>query len=223
MPMETDETPSPPRPEISNLKSPISNPPLDYAPPRRFSRLRRGFRPGSVGFFALILALAGAGTWGARKWRLKEDEKAFNERAVINWAGGYITFNRPPSVASLRHLTRLAGMRGLSFDWSGPADPTVLRTLPGRGLPWVKELSIVQDVDVDGWLKELARPDSGLKTLTELSLYNTQITDAGLKELARPDSGLKALTALGLYNTQVTDRGVAALKQARPGLTIYRQ
>src|SRR5438045_5233969 len=58
----------------------VSAPTLNYARPRRFARLRRWIGPSSPLFFLLILALAGAGTRGVWKWRLKADEKAFNER-----------------------------------------------------------------------------------------------------------------------------------------------
>ena len=215
MPMEHNETTSLPSERVPALA-------LNYAPPRRLAWLRRWFGPGSVGFFAIILALAGAGTWGAWKWRIKADEKAFNERAVIDWANGAVTFNKPPNAGSLRHLTRLAGMRWLAFNWSGPADPTVLRTLRGKGLPWAKILEIGEGVDADGWLKELSRPDGGLAALTELSFIGTHVTAAGLKELTRPDSGMKALGRLDLLFTEVTDVGLKELARPDSGLKTLK-
>jgi hypothetical protein len=74
-----------------------SAPSLNYAQPRRFARLRLWLRPASPVFFMLVLVLAAAGAWGVWKWRLKADERAFNERT---FAGPYnmrwITFSKPP-------------------------------------------------------------------------------------------------------------------------------
>ena len=85
--MESDTKTSPDPPTTVQAARAVSAPTLPYAPPRRFARLRRWIGPGSPLFFLLILALAGAGTWGAWKWRLKADEKAFNERTYHGHTG----------------------------------------------------------------------------------------------------------------------------------------
>src|SRR5205807_3666597 len=93
-----------------------SAPTLNYAPPRRFARLRRWIGPGSPLFFLLILALAGAATRGVWKWRLKADERAFNERTYHGpGPQGWISFSKPPNAAALRHLNRIPGTWNLHF------------------------------------------------------------------------------------------------------------
>ena len=210
---------------VRNRRGPsekTSAPTLNYAPPRRFARMRRWLRPGSPVFILLVVALAGAGAWGAWgvwKWRLKADEKAFNERTYVGpYNAGWITFSKPPNPASLRHLNRLPGTWSLYFDWRGPEDPAAPLVLRGRRCTRVTTLWLGSDVNADAWLKELARPDSGFKSLTYLDLNSSQVTDADLKELARPDSGLAALPRLELYGTQVTDAGLKELARKDTGL-----
>src|SRR6202035_776764 len=105
--MESDTMTSQVPPAAPQAAGVVSAPSLNYAPPGRFARLRRWLGPGSPVFFVLILALAGAGAWGAWNWRLKADERAFNERTCAGPYVGWITFSKPPNAASLRHLNRL--------------------------------------------------------------------------------------------------------------------
>jgi hypothetical protein len=219
MPMEDNRIISEPRPEISNLKSQISNPPLNYAPRRRFSRLRRWLRPGSAGFFVLILALAGAGGWKVWKLRLAADERAFNERTEVNiWFTG-VLFSKPPDARSLRHLERRRGIWSVYFRWSEESARSTPAVVRGRRLSHVREIGFDDKVDVDAWLKELVQPDTSFSGLTTLNLPHTHVTIAGLKELARTDSGLKMLASLDLTYTQVTDAGIVELARAGGGLT----
>jgi hypothetical protein len=220
----TSQAPPASRHATGNVSSPV----LNYARPRRFARLRRWLGLGSPLSFVLILALAAGGTWGAWKWRLRADERAFKECAsfgagdflILKPGAGWITFSKPPNAASLRHLNRLSGKWELYFDWQGPEDPAAPLILRGSRCNGVTVLWLGKGVEADVWLKELARPDTGLKALTTLGLWSTQVTDAGLKELARPDCGLKALTSLVVYHSRVTDAGIAELKKARPRQSI---
>ena len=66
------------------LPSPLA---LEYAPPRRFSRVRRWIGPGSVGFFVLVAILAASCAWGGWKWRLQSDRKAFEAQSLIGRIG----------------------------------------------------------------------------------------------------------------------------------------
>jgi hypothetical protein len=248
--METNLSASQPAPAAAQAAGEISAPALDYAPPPPAARLRRWLRPGSAGFFGLVLALTVAGTWWGWKGRLKADERAFHERAEINTTGRLIWFSKPPDRASLHHLARLPGTWRIFLQWPGNPGPDAPLVFRGLRLPNVIEIHFLPDKDVDPWLiefsrpdsglksiaslalsgnqvtdaglKELARPDSGLKSLASLNLGSTQVTDAGLKELARPDSGLKSLASLNLVGTHVTDAGIEALRKARPGLIVYR-
>jgi hypothetical protein len=209
---------APPAAQKGAEKAPA--PTLNYAQPQRFARLRRWLRPGSPAFFVLVLALAGAGMWGAWKWRLKADERAFNERTFVGqpYNASWITFSKPPNAASLRHLNRLPGTWELYFNWPGPEDPAAPLVLRGWRSTRVTTLWLGTNVNADAWLKELARPDTGLKSLTYLDLNRSQVTDAGLKELARPDSGLAALPRLELYGTRVGDAGLKELARPDTGL-----
>jgi hypothetical protein len=219
-------------PAAQQAAADASPPTLNYAQPRRFARLRRWLRPGSPLFFVLVLALAAGATWGVWKWRLKADERAFNERTFVGqpYNASWITFSKPPNAASLRHLNRLprpTGGHELWFNWRGvsqaaasdpPEDPAAPLVLRGRSFTSVTTLWLGSGVNADAWLKELARPDTGFKSLTYLDLNRSQATDAGLKELARPDSGLAALPRLELYGTQVTDAGLKELARPDTGL-----
>ena len=49
---------------------------LEYAKSSRGGRVWRWVRPGSVGFFGMVLMLAGLATWGGWKWKLRADENA---------------------------------------------------------------------------------------------------------------------------------------------------
>src|SRR6185437_12799731 len=90
----------PRNPPMEKIQSPSSPPPaLDYAPPPRAARLRRWLRPGSAGFFVLVLALTVAGSWWGWKWRVRADERAFNECAGSNSGYRSIIFTKPPTAA----------------------------------------------------------------------------------------------------------------------------
>ena len=216
--MESDTMTLRPPPVAQQAAAGASAPTLNYAQPRRYARLRRWLRRGSPLFFVLVLALATGGTWGVWKWRLKADERAFNERTFAGPSAGWITFSKPPNAASLRHLNRLPGTWNLCFDWSGPEDPAAPLILRSRRWTGVTHLWLWPGVNADAWLKELARPDTGFKSLTYLDLNRSQATDAGLKELARPDSGLAALPRLELYGTRVGDAGLKELARPDTGL-----
>ncbi len=216
--MEVKQTNSQPSTAAASSAADATAPQLNYAPPRRFGRLRRWIGPGSAGFFALVLMLAGAGMWGAWKWRLKADERAFNERAMVVAGLGRISFTRPPNVAALRHLARLPCPSIVVFDFDGSTENSAVRAYREGRWPKTIFLSFGPEVDVDAWLSELARPDSGLKALASLDLRYTSVTDAGLKALARPDSGLKGLATLDLFGTQVTDAGLKELARPDGGL-----
>jgi hypothetical protein len=220
--MEPNPTISPDPPATPQAPGDIPAPALDYAPRPRAVRLRRWLRPGSAGFFGLVLALAVAGSWWGWKWRLRADEKAFNERATANAARRWINFTKPPNAASLRYLSRLAGTWRVFFNWKDDSDRFAPLVFRGRPLLNVTQLSIFSGVDADLWLKELSRPDSGLKAIIYIGLFNSKITEKTLKELARLDSGLKALEMLEFRGTRVTNAGVEALQKARPGLKIVR-
>src|SRR3954471_5115836 len=102
--MESDTMTALVSPAGRQSASVVSAPTLNYARPRCFARLRRWMGPGSPLFFLLILALAGAGTRAVGKWRLKADEKAFNERTYHGpGPQGWISFSKPPNAAALRH------------------------------------------------------------------------------------------------------------------------
>src|SRR5437764_500870 len=120
--MESDTTTSPLPPAAGTVPARL----LSYAPPRRGARLRRWLGPGALGFWVLVLLAAGAAAWGARKWMLRADERAFNERARTD-SVGRATFSKPPDAASLRHLSRRADTWMVDFDLSGSADPAAPR------------------------------------------------------------------------------------------------
>ena len=195
---------------------------LNYAKSQRGGWLPRWFRPGSAGFFILILTLAGVGAWGAWKWRIREDEKAFGERTAGRAGSGMIEFSMPPNPAALRHLARLPGPITVSFDFTDPPDGVAVRAFGDRQWPNVDTIWLGGNIAADAWLKELARPDKGPKNLTKLMLWRANVTDAGLKELARSDSGLKALTMLSLECTGVTDAGLKELARPISGLTALK-
>src|SRR5947209_1706557 len=99
---------------------------LPYGRPARGSAVWRWVRPGSVGFFGIVLILAALATWGGWRWRLKEDERAFNAetRPWQGASGGPIGFLTPPTRAALRHLARLPGRRSIFIVCNGPLAPT---------------------------------------------------------------------------------------------------
>jgi hypothetical protein len=246
--MEQYEKISQDHPAAQRAAGEVSAPALHYAQPPRLALLRRWLRPGSPVFFLLVLALAGAASWGAWKLRLKSDEQAFHARVSPNPDSRRITFAMPPDSASLRHLARLPGPLKVQFRWADDRDTSAAQVLRGQRLSNIVSISFNGGMDVDPWLKELSRPECGLTALTELDLVEQRVTDAGLKELAspgsrlsaltslalsytqvtdtsvkelaRPDCGLKALTTLLVLETPVTDAGVRALERARPGLTV---
>src|SRR4051794_18296133 len=87
---------------------------LVYAPRYAARRLSRWVRPGSAGFFLLMLALAAGGTWGSWgtwKWMLQRDRRAFVActTAAVGGGRGDFAFVRAPSPGALRHLARLPG------------------------------------------------------------------------------------------------------------------
>jgi hypothetical protein len=198
----------------------LAAPALHYAParPRRGARLHRLLQPGSPAFLLLLFALLAAGVWGTWKLRLRADEQAFNARAKIDAANRVITFSQPPDAASIRHLARLPGMWRVFFRWRGDQSPSAPLALRGQRLSNVRRLDFGERVDVDPWLKEIARPNSGFKSLTILFLPVTRVTDAGLKELARPDSGLKSVRNLNLDFTGTTDAGLRELSRPNSGI-----
>lgn len=229
-------------------KAHIATPLLDYGAPRKYSRLRRWFRPGAAGFNLVVLVLSSVAAWQAWKWSLAADEKAFNERArEVNWyALPWIEFEKPPDAGSLRHLARRPGAVTLFLGFDDPADGSVARAFSERDWTNISEIEFGQNIVVDHWMKEitrpdsglgcvqrlafqhatmsgpelaaLARPDSGLTGLRTLDLFNSRITDAPLKEFARPDSGLRGLTTLILWLDPVTDAGVKELARPDSGL-----
>lgn len=197
---------------------PASAPILTYAPPRRGGRLRRWLRPGSPGFFLLILLLAGAGTWGGWKWRLRADERAFDQCVTIGNQGYWVKFTAPPTRAAVRHLARRRGPLIVTVEWTGPSEPAAFEAFRGMPLANVSELGVHNSIAADALIKEIARPGSGLKALTLLHLPYANVTDAGLKELSRPDSGLKSLTTLYVVAAPVTDAGLKELSRPDTGL-----
>lgn len=216
--METNETVPTPGSGISNLCSEIAKPALNYAPPRRFARVRRWMGPGSAGFVGLVLILAIAGSWGAWEWRLRADARAFEERTTAGPLAGWIMFTRPPNAASIRHLSRLPSGLDIAFSGADGSDLSAPEMLRGRQLRNIRGFWFRDGMNVDAWLKEIVRPDSGLTALSALYLFDTKLTDAGLMELARPDSGLKCLASLRIDGTQVTDVGVKSLARPDGGL-----
>jgi hypothetical protein len=189
---------------------------LHYAParPRWAASVRRLLRPGSPGFLVLVLAVTTTAVWSLRKYQLRADEWAFDQRTVFN--GTRVEFVQAPDEASLRHLGRLPGIWQIQFPRDpAPATPLVLR---GQHFSNVDDVNFAEGVDVNPWLAEMARPDTGFKSLKILSLHSSSVTGLGLKELARPDSGLSALTTLVLYNTQVTNSDLRELVRPDCGL-----
>ena len=193
--------------------NPIPPMPLNYAPVVQGRGVRRWLARHPRLLVALIVGMAAVLSWYGWQWRLKQDEKAFKERAPIDPSNGWVEFHAPPTAAALRHLQRVPNIRELDFNWSDNPDPAAYLLLRGRRFPTVTFFELNGGMDADGWVKELARPDTGLNALTKLYLFDTQVTDAGLKELARPDTGLKSLTTLYLNGSRVTDSGLKELAQ----------
>jgi hypothetical protein len=217
--MKSDVTTVQDPPTAVRTAGEASAPVLNYARSSRGGHLRRWLRPGSPAFLVLILALAAGGTWEGWKWRLSADEESFNERATIgrDVRGPYITFSKPPTAGSLRHLARLPGTCTVWIRAVGDSDSP--RALRGLRLSNIVGIGFGSDVDVDPWLKELSRPDCRLDQLALLGLAYTTVTDDGLRELSRPEAGPKSLTTVTLYGTKVTRAGIDALRKARPRLT----
>jgi len=195
-------------------------PVLGYAArPAGARRIWRWIRPGSVLFFVLVTALAAGAGWGAWKWRVAADRKAF-EASVTTGGGGplgtSVLFTRVPSRAALRHLSRLPGPVSVYMEW--PEGEDAAQAFGAADLGNVSMIGIGSTIDADLLLKELSRPDSGLKSLTTLYLARTKVTDAALKEMSRPDSGLKALDSLNLVATNVTDAGLKEMSRPDSGL-----
>ena len=133
---------------------------------------------------ALAIGAAAFLPWYGWQWRLKQDEKAFNARAMIIPSIGWVNFHAPPSSAAFRHLQRIPNINAVEYKWSGNPDPAAYLLLRSRRFPTITTFELDGGMDADGWVKELSRPDTGLNSLTILYLYNSQVTDAGLKELA---------------------------------------
>ncbi len=221
MPPEPDAIVHPIPPAIGPTAATVAAAPLHYAPVANGRAVRRWLAGHPVLLVALAVGVAAALSWYGWKWRLKQDEKAFNARAVIGPTNGWIFFNAPPTAAAQRHLQRMPNIRGLSalsFSWSGNPEPDACSSLRGRRFPTVNTFALRGEMDADVWLKEISRPDTGLKTLAALDLWNTKVTDAGLKELARPDTGLAALRTLDLGGTKVTEAGLKELARPDTGL-----
>jgi hypothetical protein len=198
--------------------APASAPVLTYVPAPRVGPLRRWLRPGSPGFVILILLLAGAGTWEGWKWRLREDEKAFDQCASIYITGKQIDFTAPPTRAALRHLAFLQGPWTVDLNWAVPSQPISFEAFRGIPLANVQKLNVGRSIASDSLLNEIVRSDSGLTALTILDLGASRVTDVGIKELCRSDSGLKALSILGLDGTRVADAGLKELSRPDTGL-----
>ena len=201
---------------------------LGYAArPAGARRLWRWIRPGSVLFFVLLAGLAAGAGWGAWKWRLAADRKAFEACTMTSSGSGGtgVTFTHAPSHGALRHLSRLPGPVSLFMGWPKSENASAVQAFAAADLGNVSMISMGDKASADLLLKELTRPDSGLKALTMLHLAGSNVTDAGLKELARPNSGLTALTWLDLGNTKVTDAGLKELVRPDCGLkalpTVY--
>jgi len=221
--------PSPTEPEPRAAESTTARaedlhigPVLGYAArPAGARRLWRWIRPGSVLFFVLIAGLAAGAGWGAWKWRLAADRKAFEACATIfNSSSGRtdVSFTHAPSRGALRHLARLPGPLHLFMEWPESENAPAAQALGAADLWNVSGIGISSKINADLLLKQLAHSDSGLKPLTALALNGTKVTDAGLKELARPETGLKALTSLSLSSTKVTDAGLKELAHPDSGL-----
>jgi hypothetical protein len=229
----------------SNSTQVISPPELAYAPGRRrFSALRRWVGPGSVWFVVLLALLTAAAGWGAWKFYLWRDRKAFEANGIVS--GVWINFMHSPTRGGLRHLGRMAGTYNLNLSWPTAETPAAAEAFARVRLDNVVQIQLGPYVDAaallavldrpdcrvralrtlglhrthlaDAGIKELARPDSGCKGIVILYLNETDVTDAGLKELARPDSGLRALARLDLTRTSVTDAGVKELARPDCGL-----
>src|SRR5471032_112385 len=96
---------------------------LEYAPARKYPRLRRWLKPA---LYLLVLIGISTGAWRGWKWRLAEDERAFNERTG-NWSQSMIKFSKPPNAAALRHLAQLQGPLWVHFSFDDPPDGSALR------------------------------------------------------------------------------------------------
>src|SRR4051812_20354783 len=87
---------------------------LGYAPRSAARRVWRWVRPGSAGFFLLMLALAAGATWitwGTWKWMLQRDRQAFQASTMpaVGGSPGDFAFVHAPSRGALRHMARLPG------------------------------------------------------------------------------------------------------------------
>jgi hypothetical protein len=178
---------------LFNGSAPASAPVLTYVQAPRGARFCRWLRPGSPGFVILILLLAGTETWGGWKWRLREDEKAFDQCARIYNTGKVIRFTEPPTRAAVRHLARLSRPFTLELSCIVPSPTNSFDAFRGMPLANVQWLIVENPIVADLLLQGIVRPNTGLKALTILDLNDTSMTDAGPKELCRPDCGLKAL------------------------------
>ena len=191
---------------------------LHYAPTPEQSYLHRWVRPGSPGFFVLIVALVVSGTWWVWQSCLDADKQAFYKLVSVDTRTRCIIFANPPDAAALRHMARLPGKWSLMFFWGGVPDPSMPQLFRGRRFPNITTIYFCRDADVDAWLKELCRPDCGLTSVDSLSLWHSNVTDAGLRELARSDTGLKALRCLSISDCKVTDAGLSQLTRSGSGL-----
>ena len=216
--MDSNSTISKDPPSTPQAAEKVLVPALDHAPPPRGDPLRRWLRPGSAGFFLLVVALAAAGGCQSSLSRSEADEQAFYARVKVDTTDRQIIFSKAPDSASLRHLARLPGTWHVTFDGTLYPDPPAPQVLRGHRFPNVIAVSFTEGMDIDPWLREMSRPDSGFKSLASLYLGGTKVTDADLKELARPDSGLNALVELDLPDTKVTDAGLKELARPVNGL-----
>lgn len=140
--MKPDESVSQSALALARFDGLVAVPGLNYAPVTMRRSVRRwlGSHPGLL--VTLAVGAAMAFSWYGWKWRLKEDEKAFNAEATVGqcFGSGWATFVHPPTTASLRHLSRLPNICEIYFDWHDSENAAEARVLRGFRLTNVSEL-----------------------------------------------------------------------------------
>ena len=134
-------------PAIEPVAATVVAAPLEYAPVVRGLAVRRWLAGHPVLLVALAVGVAAVLWWGGWKWRVKEDEKAFNERATINARNGWVKFKQPPTAAGdpFSRLSNAFGertrrchrrnMRSSSTATSAASSPVQATTCPRRRPP----------------------------------------------------------------------------------------
>src|SRR5207302_993398 len=141
-----------PRPAADHSGAPMTTA-LTYATRVRKRRIWQYVCPGTPLFFLMVLALAAGGTWGGWKWRLQQDQKAF-EVCAGGWSRGqWCSFAYPPSRAALRHLARMQSIKAIDLDWrtvKGLSDCTAFHEV---ALTNVSYLRVGGDTNADALFK----------------------------------------------------------------------